>query len=56
MGHGVGNVVKLEIEEDGTAPFLQGLDHRGAFGSEKFEADLAERRWLPENIKESKGS
>jgi len=56
MGHSIGNVVKLEIKENGAAPFLYGFHDRGTFGGKKFEADLAECRWLPEEIEESQGS
>ncbi len=39
-GDGVGNVVQLEIEEDGKAAVGEGGDDGRAFGNEQLEADL----------------
>ena len=37
-GDGVGNVVQLEIEEDGETALLQGLENSGTGGDEELEA------------------
>lgn len=39
-GHGVGNVVKLEIEEDGMTAAYQRFDGGGSGGGEQFQADF----------------
>jgi hypothetical protein len=56
VGNRVGNIVKLEIQEDAAAALLHGLDHRRAFCGEKFQADLAEGRGIAQGVKESEGS
>ena len=39
-GHGVGDVVELEVEEHFEAALLQARDHRGPGGDEELLADL----------------
>jgi hypothetical protein len=39
-GDSVGNVVELEVEEDGVAAMAELMDDGGAFGDEELEADL----------------
>jgi hypothetical protein len=56
VGYRIGNVVKLEVEEDFAATGLQGLNHGGAFCCEEFQSYLAKCRWLSKGIEESECS
>ena len=55
VGDGVGDVVELEIEENLAPARLHGFDDRGALCGKKFEADLAENRWLTQGVEEAEG-
>lgn len=52
---GFGDVVEFQIEEDFFLPGEHGVDDRGAFGGEEFEADFVEIDGIAELINEVEG-
>jgi len=54
MGHGVGNVVELQVEEDTAAAIQDGFHDGGALGSEEFEPDFHDRGRFAQGIEKAK--